>query len=270
MDKTYIIRKYNYQYNDVYNEFECEGDIEYVSNNYEEAYATWYARELKALRTAELNHVEILGITDDDALAISKQELHEYMQINFGISLFRFLNADNTPEWFWIEMPESATDEQLWEIRRITGMRFYSLTTFDETDSFYTIGVKKPLVTWEEGAYPPHEKGLVTYNGEIMFFNSPEDAMNSLGQFIRSCIIPGTLEELSDMPEVLRQLIHMNESMLRYDETTQKLFVSIPHRQTDNSSMILGQVFQLLKEPLVTLHRMSLEEARKIRFFTYE
>lgn len=266
MDKTYIIRKYAYQYNDVYNEFECEGDIEYVSNNYEEAYAAWRTRELEAFKTAELNHVEPLAITDPEMLARSKQELHDYMQANFGVNLFRFFNPDGTPEWFWTEMPVNATDEQLWEIRRITGVRYYSLTTFDEDASFYTLEIRNPICIIADR---DDSTGLITYNGEVMFYNSPEDAMNSLGHHLFKFDLTGTPEELSDMPDLLRQLI-VSDEIFSYGETGRQLTVNVPWGRNQSAGKILVQFFALLKEPLVVLHKMPLEEARKTRFFTYE
>lgn len=269
MDKTYIIRKYAYQYNDVYNGFDGEGIIEYVSTNYEEAYATWQAKELAALRTAELNHTEPLAITDPAALAQSKQELDTYMQQNFGRTLFRFLNSDNTPEWFWTEMPTDATDEQLWEIRRITGIRYYSLITFDETSSYYTVEIKPPIRTYEAATWPDQYKGLITCNRETMFFNTAEEAMNRLGHYIMDFTLQGSLEELSHMPNVLRQLIDSDE-ILRYNDATKQLSIVIPWGRNHSAGKILSQFFEILKEPLIILHQMSLEEARKIRFFTYE
>lgn len=249
----YIIRKRAYQFNDGWYEFQREGEIEFESENYEEAYQLWRAKEIAAFREMMFFRMEELVVGDHTGATHAKAALGEYLQTTFGY------DAENIYEY--MEAPSDATDDQIWEIRRITGISCYHLLSFEEAPHFYLLEIK--------GAATYHGRNeIVNWDDDPIFFNSPEEAMRHLGRYLMHFTLDGSPEELSDMPDVLRQIIQ-SDNIFGYREEQKKIDVQIHYGREHDSGHILTQFFETLREPLLTFHKITLEEAKNIKYPTY-
>lgn len=239
---TYVIRRIAYEYNDQFMEIQNGGDIDTTFDNYEEAHSAWRAKEIAAFRNALLTHFAPIASWDETG-EIYRQQLFAYM--NFDAEKNRKKG---------LKIPKIASDEQVWEIRRLSGIRFYTLTEFSGNPEFYVIRTFKPFFDEDE---------LVNWNDTPILYNTYEEAMHDVTNQLMYFNLKGTPEELSDMPDIFRQLIDSHPMFVR-DETPDMIDVVLYHYHTPEDNTLLYQFIEILKVKPFIIEKVSMDTIRKV------
>ena len=157
-------------------------------------------------------------------------------------------------------LPNHLTDEQIMQIREITGIKFHELAVFEDEAVFYGIWITraKEFYSAKSGHY-----GEATY-----FFNSHHQAMEYAKKWLQSSLLDkplkGQLEQLTEQPSILMSLINQSNS-LKYDPKNAILEI---HYCLQGEELI--SLNALLKQPLFEIRTISLSEAKKISHTPFE
>lgn len=239
---TYVIRKIAYEYNDTFSEIQNGGDIDAIFYNYDEAYTYWRTKEIAELRRWNLYNIQPVASWDGSGETIMT-ELEE------------FLHYDAEKQTvFSLRIPPTATDDEVWEVRRISGIRFYTLSSFEGTPHFYVIRLFTPFFD---------ENELVNYNDTPILYNTYEEAINDLTNQLMYFNLKGTPEELSDMPDVFRQLVD-SHPMFVPGEQPDTIDVVLYHYHSPEDNAVLHQFIEILKEKPLIIERISMDTIRKV------
>ncbi|MCX4030358.1 hypothetical protein H0A36_28370 [Endozoicomonas sp. SM1973] len=254
--KSYVIRKLAFHYNDECSYVHCSGGIEAYFQDKEEATQRYKALECKAFRNEDLFDLEQLhpcGDGDEETWLA----LNNYFVESFGEP---FLEPDDEGNYDFyhdveIYIPDHATDDQIWTIREMTGIRFHELAEFDRPEPvFYTIWL-------------PTQNEYYGYDEEApRLFNSYDYALrvvkNSSYLFNEDIVLKGELEDLSNQPILLEALISKHSGLSR---TKRSKNLKI---KKDGETLVV--VNDLLKQPLFEIKEYSIEDAKKIDHSMYE
>jgi hypothetical protein len=163
------------------------------------------------------------------------KSLEQYIRETFGDEIMKRSTYDtrNYPDRHYY-LPEEITEEQAWKIREITGLKFFEIIEVkEEGPTFWAIKLGDMIksenwYTVEVGKSDPSQKKMI-YKMIPMVFTSQEEAHEALkeGMWLVFNGLPeegiyGTLEELSDTPNILKSFIEQ-EDKLDYDEINHRI-----------------------------------------------
>lgn len=271
--KIYVIRKIAYQYSDEFWFVNAPGGIEHVY--YDEAEARQRLQELECpmFRDLDLGNIEQLSPCGcSQQFRQQREALDRYLKETLGKSLFTY---DDRYDDLYMEMhiylPQQVSDEQIMQIRAISGVKFYDLSVFEDEACFYAIWLPQNNAFYSTGNFG---EGYAIY-----FFNTHEEALER-AQSVRWGLsmpgaeppveLPGTLAELSEQPAILQSLIQQHDSLI-YDEQQAVLTFHcgpIRHLPHDKDEFIMLNA--LLRQPFFEIRTISLAEAEQIPHTPFE
>lgn len=238
-NKKYIIRAVSFMYNDEFLfPMDGFGGIKKTYDDLGEA-----TGELK-----KLNHQAMKGIAPEQYQPISfcykanNEEsiaLDAYLQKTFGQ---RLLVPSDYSDGMMVDshyiFPIDLTEDQAWEIHQVSGIQHFALIEVEgEESGFWGIRLgkwsKNPggWVSASAGKFnrETHEhlqKNIpLTYNSKEAAQNNISNQVYGISRTIGDKGIHGSFEELSEMPEVLKNFVEQNQD-IEYDETNQSITFS--------------------------------------------
>jgi hypothetical protein len=251
---THIIRKIAYHHDGHCFSKHVEGGIIAAFENYGKALAVYEYLEYRALRACCLDEYAPIG--SSDMYADTREQLHQYMTAHFNLELLVPAQKRQTLHKR-IKIPDTATDNQVAEISKLSRIAFYNLSSFEQTPSFYVIETCKPFFQSE---------GVISRAGAPIFFNTYEDAAKNLSNHLEDFTICGRPEDLTDTPAIFQYLVD-NENC----------FIQDSGRETVQVGMVPGLVtsgllalVDCLKEKPFRIRKISVEAVRHIDHKVYE
>ncbi|MDE1465082.1 hypothetical protein [Spartinivicinus poritis] len=246
--KSYVIRKIAYHFSDECSYVHCMGGIEAVIGSKEEAiqkFKELECEEFRGMPIYDMPEVSHMGDGDEELW----QELHDYFVEQFKQPLFETKeNGELDFSHHYIEVPCSATDEQAWAIKEMTGITFHEIGEFDQpVPEFY-------------GIWLLHSDSFLTYSDQPYFFDSKDEAIGFIKDHYDIIetpqIISGSLSSISNQPTLLQSLINRSQ-LLKYNDKKQQLEIE---RFNEYEIITLNEI---LKKPFFELRPISLEEAQQ-------
>jgi hypothetical protein len=243
----YIIRQIAYFYSDEYLFPVGEGGIFKVFHDADSAMKAYRRAEITAFRRADLGDIEPLSPCSTDGKAVQKA-LDDYFMATFKTPLLR---PDG--EYTYVQMetyiPKKATDEQVWAIKEITGIAFYTFSKFEEEPVFYRI------IQEDKADY-------------AMFYNTQQDAITkSIGDDY-TMDIDGELGDLSHTPAILEHLLQDSKNV-SYDATKKNIeFAIFDRSETEINKMIA--IIAVMKPEVIRIEAFSLKQAQAIDHDIFE
>lgn len=241
MSSRYVIRGYHWGYNDE-TFYPCGSYIRTIFENEAEAKA--------ALIELERHHWENCDLGETNAFFDPNPELvdraNSFIKERLGKPLF----VDDDPRGTYV--PQELSDEDFLEFLRLAELNAYKLTKFDDSARAYAIWFQS------EGDYL---KVFEEYFTALIWGASIEElkkaAMDELYYKADELVAKGSLEELTDNPELLKRLIETSEG-LSYDEDAQELATDA----YDPDSLFA--VNELLKKPFFEIRSLTLDEVLEL------
>jgi hypothetical protein len=257
--KTYVIRKIAYLFNDEYYFSAGLGGISGIYHDEEEAKQEYVALEVAEIRQLDFGKTKQSFSNQPE----ERRRLHEYLQTMLPQSFFW---VSTSGEIGLMEqdsyLPASLTDEQIMEIREVFKFQFHELSVFEDEAVFYA--------TWlpREGKFlGPSVERYERYKNAVYFFNTREEALEGierLSYHYSEKILKGTIEELSDNPTLVRSL-NEGDRLFQYFEG--EAYIQLNYRPDGEDLIALNA---LLKEPLFEIRTLSLEKASQIPHEAFE
>lgn len=254
MEKSFVIRKIAFLYNDEYSEVHTLGGIEQVFSDEEEALKALIRLERAAFEQVDLSTLEqFAGYVRD---LVTVDQFNQYHQRRFGYEIIKINEHEMCERDTYL--PKNLTDEDIFEIREISGIKFYDLAEFTGEPVFWGIWKRAPHFS---------NPGFVNYCDAPLFFNTVENArevaMSRLQEIFSEILIKGQLAELSDNPAILQSFIE-NSQNLNYNPETM-------HLSTRYLSLEEAQVLnELLKDQVFEIKALELAEVESISHWVYE
>lgn len=256
MEKSFVIRKIAFLYNDEFLGVHTLGGVEQVFSNEEEAMKVLIQLERAAFERTDLSDLEQFsgcGRRGD----LTAEFFNQYYQRRFGEEIVK-TNQYGLYCERGTYLPKNLTDEDVLDIREIGNIKFYDLAEFAGKPVFWGI--------WKKAPHFPNP-GFLNYCDAPLFFNTVENArevaMSKLRQIFSEILIKGPLAELSDNPAILQSLIE-NSQNLSYDPETMQLstrYLSPEEAQVLN---------ELLKDQVFEIKALELAEVESISHWVYE
>ena len=262
MSKKYIIRQINFMYNDELM-YVVKGSGKFLKefNDKEKAIGELLSlerRELSGLRVEEFEPISNCCRGKEFKLALEK-----YLQSEFGLTMIEensdigepMVNMDFT-------LPNNLTVQQTREIREASGIKFYRLIEYiDGTPNFW--GLQHGKLSDQHGEWLKYDAFRMEnenyVNKEIpkiygSRLEAEEDIQDSLYSVINNKVFHGSLEELSEVPTLLRKFIADNKEVT-YDPESKELRLGYLHYEKHH-------IFhELLKDKLVEAKEFPNEKA---------
>ena len=240
----YVLRAYCFGYNDE-NYYVCGTRINEVFDNRDEAEAAYRQAQLEYLHSIDLAEHE--NVFNGDPAYIRK--LSEFVQSKTG----KAITGDND----WVDMGTDThtemSDDDLFEFGEMGELHAYKLIAFDNEPVFHTLWnpqQEKYFQVVDEGF-----EGLVygASHDELMKLVEEQDiVLNWEGMEL-----PGTLEELSDSPTLLRQFVDTADE-IEYDDSDGVLRFCYPEARA-----VIG-LNALLREPIFEVRELSIDEIQAL------
>ena len=255
-NKTYVIRKVAYQYNDNHLYTKQLGAIEIAFTDEDEALLTLWELECTAFREADLGRFErFCGSAGVGAFQSERQAVDRYLRGIFGRTVFTSFSNGNLYAPLGTQLPAEITDEQILHIRDLIGMKFYDLWVFDDEATFYGIWLPRKEMFFSEA--------MGKYGTSIYFFNTYDAALAAVKVRYSSFIwygdpLIGSLEELSDQPLLLQSLIEQHDGLI-YRRKKRHLYLH--WRGVGEAFVALNA---LLKQPVFEIRPISLDQAKQV------
>lgn len=257
-NKIYVIRKVAYEYSDEYHFSVGFRGIKSIYQDENEAKEQLKVLECKAFRKWDLGDIEQFSGCNQD-FENQRKSLNKYLEKTLGKSLF----CESEYGDIYIEsetfLPEEITDEQIMQIRQISGVRFYELAEFEEDIAFYAMWLNREnrFCTQRDIKEPNH---LPYFPDVCCFFTTYEEALEGLGDVFNNFefLLEGKLEELSQQPSMLKSLIRQSQS-LTYNAEKNILEVKCFYYFLDEFTSLNA----LLKDPIFEIKSIPLAEAKK-------
>lgn len=242
----YVIRQRNFFYNDEGQyltdpEFDgCEGygDIEQVEDSLLLAQQHCEIKNVQFMRNAELsmycppceNH------THNHPSDEFKAELEELLQ-GYGHHL---CTLDGS---LIAKLPSDLPDEAVLKFAKIVNILAYEVLEFKQDEKLYAIWLFK------EQKYFGYTK--------ILTYSNP-DYFALVGTYLLkdALLIPGSLSELSDTPELLNAFIQNNSAFFEYQVNPDGILID----NVDVSFEDLSALNTLLKQPIFEIRQVTLEQ----------
>lgn len=228
-NKTYVVRKIAYEFNDYSFDFVAEGGIEGHYDTWQSAFQAF-----GKLERAALDHAQ-------PVLDRYPQAFNSNGTLNES---FDPLRRD------CIALPNAATSEERWDINRFKSGRFYTISVFDREPYFYIIETNRSHFKDEK---------VLTFDRVPAIFPSHESATNYLGFCMESFNLYGTPEELSDMPALLQQLFDSYPDIFEIDEAWENKMMVRSWLADQGVNEALKILFGLLREKPFTIRKVKID-----------
>lgn len=260
MEKKYVIRKSAFHYSDDHFYFHVHGiTVGDVFDDHSTAFKTLLELEKDAYTTIDLGQIEPFSDCSDNVDIQKMIRLKYYLEVELGLQ--NILTQNEHGRVYAKRdtyLPKDISTEQILKIRTLSGLKFYDLITFQGIPQFFGIWKKKPFYS---------EEGFLKVMDAICFYNSFIEAFNEAVRYspydLRSVEIVGSLEEITDMPIILRSLISSSTS-INYDEDEEKLSLN------GLSNTEWASLCTLLKEKPFEIKLLGMEDVKNIDHSNYE
>ena len=255
--KSYVIRLANWVYNDQSYDYNGHGQIGSIFSNFEEANRERAQLEREFLLD-EFNSFFRFEVGPD---TVEHQKDRRTKISRFLYDEFNF-NPTILLNWSFYKINmfyEKPTDGQLDKLVSVIGAYQYKLIEYPESDSFevLTAWINKKIINRNENIYL--ENGD---SGGPRFFLSEQEAYDHLlesyelkwhlGHFNRNSYFRKSIEELTDLPNVLKDLIS-ESPFLSHDENGLNIKYEI-------DKPTLGRLFKLLKDPILLFEKREIKD----------
>ena len=260
----YVIRKAAFHYSDDCAYFHTMGAIiGDVYNDSQEAHDNLMILEREAYLSTDLGDIEPFSGCSSDVPVDMMVNLQNYFEKELGLDILkvqhRKIYADRDSF-----LPESITNEQIKQIRNLSGLKFYDLVEFTDEPQFYGIWEKTPFYN-EEGFKDTSEASETP--DSVYFYNSYMEAYEKGIYYCYSDFngteIEGKLEEISDTPIILQTFIE-SSSNISYDESRESLTIK---------SMWIKEwasLYTLLKNKPFEIRVLNFEDVKNCEQYAYE
>jgi hypothetical protein len=248
----YVIREIIYYYDDQFELELCEGGIDEVFDDKSVALQAFDNKETKRIKEANLYiTVPIANGSGDDSI---QQKLHDYFVENFNLPLITeqhgYLGIHDE-----FEIPQSATNQQILEIRNLTGIRFHTLTEFSNEAVFYTIRYNGELIESQGHDWQNDVEIKAPY-----FYNSREEAIQNIPYKNYNTV--DKIEDLIETPSILEHYISTCKDV-NYDVENSELSVKFSSEHKSDWEKQRSLLI-LLKNSPIKLEELSLQDAQNI------
>ena len=236
---SYVLRSYCFGYNDE-NFYVCGWKIGEIFDNRDEAEAAYRKLQLDYLRQLDLSEHEY--VFNGDAKYLTK--IDDFLHQKTGK---RLLDGDYVDRD--ADLHTTLNEDDLLEFGEFAGMRAYKLIEFDDKPVFYAL-------------YNPREKDFVKnfdeYFEGLVYGNSQDEVNGMMAEYAYGAdyVGRGSLEDLSDNPVLLKQLIDSSKGV-NYDSSKKKLTLNY---NAENAAALND----LLKQPIFEIREMDAEAIKKI------
>ena len=237
-DKKFIVRDIAWGYSD---------EVYYESGHYlHKSFSTRKDAEAE-LRKLQIMQIREIPLSDTASLFDGSEQLHEkvkkYIEGCTGKELGDLME-------YGAEIPDELNDEQVLELGKMLGTMVGDVLELREGN--------KLLVLWD----PEEDEAICTHDecGTLMVFGVAEKELLEIADEALEYHLDevfdgkGSLESLSDNPELLKSLIASTDG-LEYNANEQQLVFG-----GSVDSDILMQLNALLKKPFYELKEMSVKE----------
>lgn len=245
----YVIRSFEFAYNDEY--YQTDGNLSYVKASYdtrEEAEAALKKLNAEALRggiESDLGNYEPFYEASGELI----EELNEFCLARCGEPL--------TTSGYVESIPEGLSDDDVCEIAKRTGLEAYRLVTMNTAQTYYAFWMNVPHPFTQELHYLCDYGGTVFYSNNLESMLRKSDVKHALQDLFPESF-NGSLEELSDSPQLLQSLIDQNPYGFTYQSsklTTNNRYVGVEKLMALNA---------LLKNPVCEIRELTFEQASKL------
>jgi len=210
------------------------------------------------LESHDLGDIENLSSCSNNFDQKAKSFKH-YFKNQFGVDI---VSVDEYGNIFCERdtyIPKGLTDQQIMDIRRTSGIKFYELSEFSGEPTFFGV--------WKKATYFK-DSGFIGYGDEVhYFFDSYQEAIKESKKYLKSFLgrktFAGTMSTLSETPMLLHSFVN-NTSSVAYDEEKQCLTTN--YLQEDEALAL----HELLKDKVFEIRTMSLAEVDAIDHMAYE
>ena len=258
--KKYFIRQAGFRYDDEGSyKVDGFGGIGHTFDNKEEA-----QKILKQLTLGKWRRAQPLAYSGYTAEEV--EALDSFVRVNFGGELLLPLNEEGFRDVdFYFQLPNDITEEQAWEIRKISRVYHYELIEQrnDET-SFFGLrqgrGMKNPNSLIYMEAFRVDSRNRFSERNKLPVFFPTEDEAFAHIRDIDICeyLVPegiiGTFQELSNTPHILKSIVDKDRS-IHYKEDTNRLILS---NSWNYENLII--INSLLKEKFIEVVPIPVEE----------
>ena len=243
MSERYFIREVNCEYNDEYMYHLSPGRI--ISKFMDKDTAIEKINVLERQKYRE--QFEYIGdyISNYSSEYWEKANaLTNFMRDNFGINLGNDIRYGKKPE-------REPTPQELNELRNIVGFEFYELNEFEGQVLFYVPILNPKIIPNSE-----QKMNMLIENQIITFYPSYSKALENMCYFYYQYytdhpVILGTIDELSDTPDVLKSIIKGNDK-ITHENNQLKI-----HRYDEKLLLLING---LLKEKPILVQEKTMEE----------
>ncbi len=257
--KLWVVREIAYQYNDNYYYLNSPGGIHDVYDDEADALIAMWEMEVERFRKMHLGDYEFFHGAGDDHHQTMRKRLDSYLKEALGETIFEEITGrDDLFVPKRIYLPKWLTDDQILEIRELTGIKFFDVYEFEDEAVFYGIWLR------QDSDFLKEDMGK--YGSSIYFFSSYDVALNEAkkrARWVIDFLHPrwrGEIGTLTNQPSVLKTLIEMSESLI-YDEKKKMLQFFWRHPSFGDDLVALNS---LLIEPIFEIRPISLEDAQQI------
>lgn len=242
----YVIRRFEFAYNDEYylaNEGNL-GSVDSIYDNLDEAEAALKKLNAEALRAgidSDLCNYQPFCEDPDDLIEQLNQFCIERCGQSFDLNDF----------------PAELSDDDVCEIAKIAGLEAYRLLTVDTAQTYYAFWMNVPHPFTQELHYLCDYGGTVFYSNNLESMLRKSDVKQALQDLFPESF-NGSLEELSDSPQLLQSLIDQNPYGFTYQSsklTTNNRYVGVEKLMALNA---------LLKNPVCEIRELTFEQASKL------
>lgn len=235
----YIIRHVDFAYNDEYFQtaFKSLGHIQSLFDDRAAAEAAYKNLVVAALKEEDLSNYDFgYGEASEEVYSAVEAFLLEKTGQEYQV-------GDDLPD---------LSDDDLFQFAQLTGIVPYQLIEVESNQRFYVAWLNQ-----EQSYLSSYESGSLIYGNTPDFIESSEFDWYFLDQI--STDLTGTLAELSEAPEILKQVIH-HATGITYLEQEQRLSIE-GHRA---SYAKICEINALLKEPLFEIQEKNLSELQAL------
>jgi hypothetical protein len=154
-----------------------------------------------------------------------------------------FSDDDTPPD----ELPAELTDKDVADIAALTELEVYKVVQFDSDNGFYTVFIIKDQTLFKN-SYATSVNNLIDGASESEeLFWLIANAFSELS---------GSLEDLSNSPELLKSFIEQNPSGIKYDNET----LTVDIWQAEDDPSLYFQLNELLKNPIFEIRKLNFED----------
>lgn len=249
MTAQYVIRRNAFFYTDEW--YACEeeeGRVYQVFDSQEEAQTVMHGLNIQVLRNCE--DLDNYGFFCGDMTKKQRKQLDAWL-IKIGVK------ENHLPEF----LQQQADDQTIGEFLDLSGLVFFNLIAVDNDEKFYVVEV------WEDGKYwylPTPDSDCFDHSDHSAIWFGYDDNFFSenmwhLGDMVLRFMPQGSLAELSDSPELLKQFFQ-NAKTIQYDETLGQ--IDWAENKPDWGE--LQALNALLKQPVFRVREADLAELSEV------